>query len=107
MSTLNQLVKKSKYKKKNYTSSPALRKNPQKKAICLRCYITTPRKPNSAKRKVARVGIRSFNKKITIAVPGQSHGLQKYGKILIRGGNVRDIPSVRYRAIMGKYDFPI
>lgn len=107
MATINQLVKNPKIRPKRRSPSPALKKNPQKRGICLKVFIRTPRKPNSAKRKVARIRIPSLkNKKITISIPGlkKNHNLQAHSKLLIRGGNVRDIPGVRYRAIMGKFD---
>jgi len=103
MPTFLQLIKYPRVRPRRKTNSPALQQNPQKKAVCLRVFITTPRKPNSAKRKVARVRL-SSQKNITISIPGTKHTLQKHSKVLVRGGNVRDIPSVRYRAIRGKFD---
>ena len=103
MNTLRQVYIYPRIKKKKKIKSVALQGNPQKRAICLRVFITTPRKPNSAKRKVARV-ILSNKKKITICIPGKDHRLQKFSKVLVRGGNIRDIPGVKYRAIRGKLD---
>ncbi len=117
MATYRQILRYKRLKSTLKKKSKALKGNPQKRAICVRVYITTPRKPNSAKRKVARVNLRfKDNKKkiiniktITICIPGpatgpSAHNLKKYSKLLIRGGNVRDIPGVRYRAIRGKLD---
>lgn len=110
MISLQKLVqyKKGRIYKRKKNRSPILQKNPQKRAVCLKLFIKTPRKPNSAKRKVARIVIPSLGKKTTIAIPGpHPHRLQPHSKVLIRGGNVRDIPGVRYRAIMGKLDLHV
>ena len=94
--------------KKRKVSSPALKKNPQQRGICIKVYITNPRKPNSAKRKVARI-VLTNKKKIGVYIPGPKNisDIQKFSKLLIRGGNVRDLPSIRYRAINGKLDLPV
>ena len=78
-------------------------KSPQKKGVCLQVFSVTPKKPNSALRKVARVTL-STKETITIYIPGIGHNLKKYSSVLVRGGNVRDLPSVRLKAIRGKYD---
>lgn len=105
MTTINQVFKKeARKKKKHKTRSPALKKNPQKKGICLKVYTTSPKKPNSAVRKVVKVRL-SNSKKIIAYVPGQGHSLQKFANVLIRGGRVRDLPGVRYKLIRGHFDF--
>jgi small subunit ribosomal protein S12 len=103
MSTVHQLIFKPRIKKKKKKRAKALKGNPMLWARCIKVYITTPRKPNSAKRKIAKVTL-STGKNILISIPGRNHGLQKYSKVLVRGGNTRDIPGVKYRAIRGKYD---
>ena len=104
MPTFNQLIKKSrKLRKVTQTRSPALESSPQKKGTCLRVFTMTPRKPNSALRKVAR--LRLFNNKyITAYIPGEGHNLQKYGDVLVRGGRVKDLPGIKYTIIRGKFD---
>jgi small subunit ribosomal protein S12 len=103
MSTINQLVKKKRKKKQRSSNSASLGACPQKKGICQKIYTVTPRKPNSALRKVAKVWLQ--NKKSVIAyIPGESHNLQEYSNVLIRGGNVKDLPGVKYKVIRGKYD---
>src|SRR5436309_2393495 len=94
-------------KKKYYSRTKHLRGCPQKKGICVKVYITKPKKPNSAQRKVAKVALgRTFKaKKILVAIPGQGHTLQKFSVVMVRGGRVRDIPGVRYKLMRGKYDF--
>ena len=105
MTTLNQLCKKSKRKKKIFKSkTPALEKNPQQKGICLKVFTRTPKKPNSAIRKVARVKL-SNGKKVEAYIPGESHTLQQYSVVLMRGGRVPDLPGCKYHLIRGKYDF--
>lgn len=104
MSTIQQLIKYKKKKNKFKTKSPALEKNPQKKGVCLKVYTRTPKKPNSAIRKIAK--IRLTNKFRVIAyIPGEGHNLQEHSVVLIRGGRVKDLPGVRYHIIRGKYDF--
>ena len=104
MPTINQLCKKIRVKTLSKRKAPALEKCPQKKGICLKVFITSPKKPNSANRKVVKV-ILSSNKKTTVChIPGIQHNLQRYSTVLIRGGRVRDLPSVKYRVVRGKFD---
>ena len=103
MPTINQLVRKGRKKIINKTASPALQSNPQKRGVCTRVYTTTPKKPNSALRKVARV--RLTNKiEVTAYIPGEGHNLQEHSSVLIRGGRVKDLPGVRYHIIRNKLD---
>ena len=93
-------------KKKIYKNkTPALNKNPQRKGICTKILIRTPKKPNSAKRKVAKVKI-SSGRRIEAYIPGEGHTLQEDSVVLLRGGRVPDLPGVKYHLIRGKYDFP-
>ncbi|UOQ27821.1 SSU ribosomal protein S12p (S23e) [Candidatus Vidania fulgoroideae] len=102
MSTINQIIKKKKKKKKN--RNIALLKNPFRKGVCIKVYTTTPKKPNSALRKVAKV--RLSNKKDVICyIPGEGHNLQEHSSVLIRGGRVKDLPGVKYHLVRGVYDF--
>ena len=104
MATIQQLIKYKKQKKKFKIKSPALKKTPQKKGVCLKVYTRTPKKPNSAIRKIAK--IRLTNKfKIIAYIPGEGHNLQEHSVVLVRGGRVKDLPGVRYHIIRGKYDF--
>jgi small subunit ribosomal protein S12 len=103
MSTLNQLIQKKRFLKKRKNKVAALQQNCQKKGICLKVFTTTPKKPNSALRKVARIRL-SNNTRITAHIPGEGHNLQEYSIVLVRGGRARDLPSVRYKVIRGKYD---
>jgi small subunit ribosomal protein S12 len=101
--TLNQLVRKGRKKVVKKTSAPALKGCPQKRGVCTRVYTTTPKKPNSALRKVARV--RLTNKmEVTAYIPGEGHNLQEHSVVLIRGGRVKDLPGVRYHIIRGTLD---
>ena len=104
-STINQLFlkKQKRLEKKKKQKSPALKQCPQRKGICLKVYKTTPKKPNSAMRKVAKVHLSSRYTVITY-IPGIGHTLQEHSIILIRGGRVKDLPGVKYHAIRGKYD---
>jgi len=105
MSTKNQLCKKNCRKKKLYkTKTPALNGNPQIKGVCLKIYTRTPKKPNSALRKVAKVKL-AKGKKIECYIPGEGHNLQQYSVVLIRGGRVADLPGVRYHLVRGALDF--
>jgi small subunit ribosomal protein S12 len=104
MPTINQLCNKIRKNKKSLTRSPALEKAPQKKGICLKVFTKTPKKPNSAVRKVARLRL-STKKRITAYIPGEGHTLQEYSAVLMRGGRVKDLPGVKYHLIRGKYDF--
>lgn len=104
MVTIQQLIKSNRKKKPRTTKAPALRRNPQKKGVCLKVYTRTPKKPNSAIRKIAKV--RLANKINIIAyIPGEGHNLQEHSVVLVRGGRVKDLPGVRYHLIRGKYDF--
>lgn len=102
--TYNQLQQRSpRVPQKHYTRRRDLTLAPQKKGTCLKVFITTPRKPNSALRKVARV-LLSNRYRVTAYIPGMSHNLQKHSVVLVRGGRVKDLPGVRYTIIRGKYD---
>ena len=104
MSTIQQLIKRKKFVRKLKTKSPALAQNPQKKGVCLKVYTCTPKKPNSAIRKIAKV--RLTNKiRIIAYIPGEGHNLQEHSVVSVRGGRVKDLPGVRYHLIRGKYDF--
>lgn len=105
MSTKIQLIlKKISKKKKKKKKKLVLEKCPQKKAVCLKVFVTSPKKPNSANRKVAKVALTSNKKKTICHIPGIKHSLQRYSTILIRGGRVRDLPGIKYRAVRGKLD---
>ena len=104
MPTVNQLCKKIRKQKRKLEKSPALKKSPQKKGVCLKVFTKTPKKPNSALRKVARLRL-STKKKITAYIPGEGHTLQEYSTVLMRGGRVKDLPGVKYHLVRGKYDF--
>jgi len=103
MPTINQLVKYGRKKIKRKTKSPALQGSPQKRGVCTRVYTTTPKKPNSALRKVARVRL-SNGYEVTSYIPGEGHNLQEHSVVLIRGGRVKDLPGVRYHIIRGVLD---
>lgn len=103
MPTINQLVRKIREQVKYKTKSPALQGNPQKRGVCTRVYTTTPKKPNSALRKVARVRLTN-GMEVTSYIPGIGHNLQEHSVVLIRGGRVKDLPGVRYHIIRGKLD---
>jgi small subunit ribosomal protein S12 len=104
MPTFNQLLKKPRKFKISKTKTPALDSCPQKKGVCLKIFIVTPKKPNSALRKVARIRL-SNNKRVTAYIPGEGHNLQQYSTVLMRGGRVKDLPGIKYHLIRGKYDF--
>lgn len=104
MPTINQLCKGIREKKKKFNRAPALDRCPQKKGVCLKILIQTPKKPNSALRKTARVKL-SNSKKVIAYIPGEGHTLQEYSTVLLRGGRVRDLPGVKYKLVRGKYDF--
>ena len=106
MITLNQVYKKKRKKKYRRSKTPALDKCPQKSANCIKIYTTTPKKPNSAIRKVAKILLSNF-KTVIAYIPGMGHTLQKFGKVLVRGGRTQDLPGVRYKLIRGKLDFLI
>jgi len=101
--TLNQLVRKGRKKVVKKTKSPALQGNPQKRGVCVRVYTTTPKKPNSALRKVARVRLTN-GVEVTAYIPGIGHNLQEHSVVLIRGGRVKDLPGIRYKIIRGALD---
>ncbi len=103
MPTINQLVRKGRKKVKKKTKSPALEECPQKRGVCVRVYTTTPKKPNSALRKVTRVRL-SNGAVVTAYIPGEGHALQEHSIVLVRGGRVKDLPGVRYHIIRGVYD---
>ena len=103
MPTINQLVRKSREKVSKRNKVPALKSCPQKRGVCLRVYTTTPKKPNSALRKVARVKLTN-GQDVTAYIPGECHNLQEHSVVLIRGGRVKDLPGVRYHIIRGTLD---
>ncbi len=103
MPTLSQLVRKGRKRVKNRTKSPALRGAPQKRGVCTRVYTSTPKKPNSALRKVARVRLTN-GIEVTCYIPGEGHNLQEHSIVLIRGGRVKDLPGVRYHVVRGTLD---
>ncbi len=103
MPTLNQLVRKGRRKPVYKSKSPALKKAPQRRGVCTRVYTVTPKKPNSALRKVARVRL-STGIEITAYIPGEGHNLQEHSLVLVRGGRVKDLPGVRYHIIRGTLD---
>ena len=103
MPTINQLVRKGRQKIKRKTGSPALDSCPQKRGVCVRVYTTTPKKPNSALRKVARVRLTN-GMEVTSYIPGVGHNLQEHSVVMIRGGKVKDLPGVRYHIIRGTLD---
>ena len=103
MPTINQLVRKPRVKQVNRNKVPALDACPQKRGVCTRVYTTTPKKPNSALRKVARIRLTNGFEVITY-IPGEGHNLQEHSVILIRGGRVKDLPGVRYHTIRGALD---
>ncbi len=103
MPTINQLIKKERSAQKNKTKSPALAKCPQKRGVCTRVYTTTPKKPNSALRKVAKVRL-SNGFEVISYIPGVGHNLQEHSVVMIRGGRVKDLPGVRYHIIRGTLD---
>ncbi|MBS3766437.1 30S ribosomal protein S12 [Candidatus Bipolaricaulota bacterium] len=103
MPTINQLVRKGRSSKKKKTSSRALDGCPQKRGVVTRVYTRTPKKPNSALRKVARVRL-SNGKEVTAYIPGEGHELQEHAVVLVRGGRVKDLPGVRYHIVRGAYD---
>ncbi|MBM4285612.1 MAG: 30S ribosomal protein S12 [Deltaproteobacteria bacterium] len=103
MPTINQLVRKGREKQRKRTASPALQSCPQKRGVCVRVYTTTPKKPNSALRKVARVRLTN-GIEVTTYIPGVGHNLQEHSVVLIRGGRVKDLPGVRYHVVRGTLD---
>lgn len=103
MPTINQLVRKGRKRVVGKTKAPALHGSPQKRGVCTRVYTTTPKKPNSALRKVARVRLTS-GFEVTCYIPGEGHSLQEHSIVLIRGGRVKDLPGVRYHILRGVLD---
>ena len=103
MPTINQLIRFSRTKSTWKSKSPALQQSPQKRGVCTRVYTTTPKKPNSALRKVARVRLTN-GIEVTAYIPGEGHNLQEHSIVLIRGGRVKDLPGVRYHIIRGTLD---
>ena len=103
MPTINQLVRKGRTKVKKRNKVPALDQSPQKRGVCTRVYTTTPKKPNSALRKVARVKLTN-GQEVSAYIPGEGHNLQEHSVVLIRGGRVKDLPGVRYHILRGTLD---
>jgi len=105
MATANQVsIKFKRKRKKTYSGTPILRKDPFVKGVCVSVKTTSPKKPNSAVRKIARVKIKS-KRTITVSIPGHGHNLQKFSVVLARGGRSNDVPGCRYKLVRGKYDF--
>jgi small subunit ribosomal protein S12 len=103
MPTINQLIRKGRVKVQKKTNTPALANSPQRRGVCVRVYTTTPKKPNSALRKVARVRLTS-GYEVTSYIPGVGHNLQEHSVVLVRGGRVKDLPGVRYHIVRGTLD---
>jgi small subunit ribosomal protein S12 len=103
MPTVNQLIKRGRRPQRRKTSAPALHRSPQKRGVCTRVYTSTPKKPNSALRKVARVRLTN-GIEVTAYIPGVGHNLQEHSVVLIRGGRVKDLPGVRYHIVRGTLD---
>ena len=103
MPTINQLCKKKRKKRIKKNKTPALLSSPQKKGVCLKIFLRTPKKPNSALRKLARIRL-SNDKRVNVYIPGEGHTLQEYSTVLMRGGRVKDLPGVKYHLVRGKFD---
>lgn len=103
MPTIQQLVRFGRKPKKRKSKSPALEGSPQKKGVCIRVYTTTPKKPNSALRKVAKVRL-SNGREVIAYIPGEGHNLQEHSVVLVRGGRVKDLPGVKYHIVRGVHD---
>ena len=103
MPTINQLIRQGREKKRDKSTAPALKCCPQKRGVCTRVYTTTPKKPNSALRKVARVRLTN-QKEVNAYIPGEGHNLQEHSIVLVRGGRVKDLPGVRYHIVRGTLD---
>lgn len=103
MPTINQLIRRGRKNLKSKTGAPALKGSPQKRGVCTRVYTSTPKKPNSALRKVARVRLTN-SMEVTAYIPGEGHNLQEHSIVLIRGGRIKDLPGVRYHVIRGTLD---
>jgi small subunit ribosomal protein S12 len=104
MPTINQLCKNKRKKKKKLNKTPALQKCPQKKGICTKMILRTPKKPNSALRKLVQLKLTN-NKKVFAYIPGEGHNLQTFSTVIIRGGRVKDLPGIKYHLVRGKLDF--
>ena len=104
MPTINQLIRKPREDKRTRNKVPALEGSPQRRGVCTRVYTTTPKKPNSALRKVAKVRLAKNGYEAVCYIPGEGHNLQEHSVVLIRGGRVKDLPGVRYHIIRGKLD---
>jgi len=103
MPTINQLIRKGRKRIEKKNSTPALMGNPHKRGVCIRVYTTTPKKPNSALRKVARVRLTN-GREVNAYIPGEGHNLQEHSIVLIEGGRVKDLPGVRYHIVRGTLD---
>ena len=103
MPTINQLVRKRRKPKRTFSKAPVLDRCPQKRGVCLQVRTMTPKKPNSALRKITRVRL-SNGKEVTVYIPGEGHSLQEHSIVLVRGGRVRDLPGVRYQVVRGTLD---
>lgn len=103
MPTISQLIRKPRVPKRSRNKAPALEACPQKRGVCMRVYTTTPKKPNSALRKVARIRLTN-GYEVTAYIPGEGHNLQEHSVVLIRGGRVKDLPGVRYHIVRGSLD---
>lgn len=103
MPTINQLLRKRRKKKRKFSKSPVLERCPHKQGVCLQVRTMTPKKPNSALRKITRVRL-SNGKEVTVYIPGEGHNLQEHSIVLVRGGRVRDLPGVRYQVVRGAQD---
>lgn len=103
MPTINQLVRKPRKQKRTFSKSPVLEKNPFKQGVCLQVRTMTPKKPNSALRKITRVRL-SNGREVTVYIPGEGHNLQEHSIVLVRGGRIRDLPGVRYHVVRGSRD---
>jgi len=101
--TINQLIRKGRFEKQERSSAPALQRNPMRRGVCTRVYTVTPKKPNSALRKVARVRLTN-GIEVTSYIPGVGHNLQEHSVVLVRGGRVKDLPGVRYHIVRGTLD---
>jgi small subunit ribosomal protein S12 len=103
MPTINQLVRKPRRKQRAFTKAPVLDRCPQRQGVCLQVRTMTPKKPNSALRKITRVRLTN-GKEVTVYIPGEGHNLQEHSIVLVRGGRVRDLPGVRYQVVRGALD---
>ncbi len=103
MPTINQLVRRGRKSKRKFSKAPVLDRCPQKRGVCLQVKTMTPKKPNSALRKISRVRL-SNGKEVTVYIPGEGHSLQEHSIVLVRGGRVRDLPGVRYQVVRGCLD---